>query len=518
MAEVGVAADPLQIFLAFDPDTQLPSNFAWDPKARPIKIAGDKTIVELTQAVKGVISAHCFDNGFAEFDLIVNVAWNSKSDKPVRPQNTVASEFEDGDTICVIAEMWKAKECVATESSKLPVTILTGFLGAGKTTLLNYILQEQRGKKIAIIENEFGEVSIDDDLLKMNKFALAEEVVVMDNGCMCCTVRGDLEKGLRQIITQRRKGKHIDAILIETTGMADPVPIARTFMVSNDLTDELRLDGIVTVADAKHILARLDDEVEEGKVNEAWQQVAFADKILLNKLDLVTKDVAAAVKARLRSINSFAKILPTVQSKVDLEELSNIHAHDIRRFAEEDFEQEAGEDGGHGTAEGHEHGGHGHAEDCSDEHGTGDGYGGSHGHEAGHGEGHASSGQKHGSEHGQAQGHGHSTDSRHDSRVNSIGFTQVGEVDWDELMEWMRYLGTLDKSFGTIYRIKAIFAVKGWPQKYVFHAVMDVISKGDAGEWADGERKVCKAVFIGKSLDRQAIRKSFESLFKTSEP
>jgi len=218
MAEVGVAADPLQIFLAFDPDTQLPSNFAWDPKARPIKIAGDKTIVELTQAVKGVISAHCFDNGFAEFDLIVNVAWNSKSDKPVRPQNTVASEFEDGDTICVIAEMWKAKECVATESSKLPVTILTGFLGAGKTTLLNYILQEQRGKKIAIIENEFGEVSIDDDLLKMNKFALAEEVVVMDNGCMCCTVRGDLEKGLRQIITQRRKGKHIDAILIETTG------------------------------------------------------------------------------------------------------------------------------------------------------------------------------------------------------------------------------------------------------------------------------------------------------------
>merc|ERR1719229_1186779 len=140
----------------------------------------------------------------------------------------------------------------------------------------------------------------------------------MDNGCMCCTVRGDLVAGLRQILDEVAKGNRIDCIMIETTGMADPVPIVRTFMTNQELSAELRLDGVVAVADAKHIIGRLDDKVEEGKVNEAYQQVAFCDKLLLNKLDLVSAETAIAVKDRLRDINAFAKILPAVKGRVKM--------------------------------------------------------------------------------------------------------------------------------------------------------------------------------------------------------
>merc|ERR1719515_427906 len=226
------------------------------------------------------------------------------------------------------------------ESEKLPVTILTGFLGSGKTTLLNYILEEQREKKIAVIENEFGEVSIDDELLIQKKLALAEKIVLMDNGCMCCTIRGDLEKGLGEILDSMKKGQHIDAIMIETTGMADPVPIVRTFMTNPSLTQDLRLDGVIAVADAKHLPGRLDDKVEEGKVNEAFQQVAFADKILLNKLDLVRTDEAIAVKDRIREINKFAKIVPAVRSRCKMSELTDLRAHDLSNFAEQEAEFE----------------------------------------------------------------------------------------------------------------------------------------------------------------------------------
>merc|ERR1719424_275361 len=250
----------------------------------------------------------------------IQVVWNTLDNKKaLAPGAAIAEHFKDGDTfgcygdiMTAPAEQPKKEEC-----DKLPVTILTGFLGSGKTTLLNYILQEQKDRKIAIIENEFGDVSIDDALLKQDKLAMAEKVIVMDNGCMCCTVRGDLLTGLREIINDiKDKGSKIDQIMIETTGMADPVPIVRTFMTSMDISEDLRLDGVVTVADAKHIVARLDDQVEEGKVNEAYQQVAFCDKIILNKLDLVSKADALKTKKRIRDINAFAKILPAIQCQV----------------------------------------------------------------------------------------------------------------------------------------------------------------------------------------------------------
>merc|ERR1719362_2267106 len=184
----------------------------------------------------------------------------------------ISLHFADGETFGCYGDIQPlrpdTRPPVKSEAEKIPVTILTGFLGSGKTTLLNYILQEQKEKKIAIIENEFGEISIDDALLKNQKMALAEKIVVMDNGCMCCTIRGDLVKGLKSILADMDRGNSIDAVIIETTGMADPVPIVRTFMSNPELTADLRLDAVIALADAKHILGRLDDEVEEGKVNE----------------------------------------------------------------------------------------------------------------------------------------------------------------------------------------------------------------------------------------------------------
>ncbi|MFM2278504.1 MAG: hypothetical protein RLZZ444_735 [Pseudomonadota bacterium] len=202
-----------------------------------------------------------------------------------------------------------------------PVTVLTGYLGAGKTTLLNRILSEPHGRKYAVIVNEFGEIGIDNDLI----VDADEEVFEMNNGCICCTVRGDLIRIIEGLM--RRRGR-FDGILIETTGLADPAPVAQTFFVDDDVRSKTRLDSIITLVDAKHLLGEID------QAHEAQEQLAFADTIILNKIDLVTEAEIAAVEARIRRLNPFASIERTSRCDVDIASLLDRHAFDLDRILE----------------------------------------------------------------------------------------------------------------------------------------------------------------------------------------
>jgi G3E family GTPase len=217
-------------------------------------------------------------------------------------------------------------------SDKIPVTVLTGYLGAGKTTLLNRILTEQHGKKYAVIVNEFGEIGIDNDLV----VGADEEVFEMNNGCICCTVRGDLIRIIEGLM--KRKGK-FDAIIVETTGLADPAPVAQTFFVDQDVADRAKLDAVVTVADAKWLTERLKD------APEAKNQIAFADVILLNKVDLVTPEQLDEVETRIRAINPQARIHRTQNCAIPISEVLDRDAFDLDRIME--VEPEFLEEGHH---------------------------------------------------------------------------------------------------------------------------------------------------------------------------
>src|SRR5213083_2002900 len=206
-------------------------------------------------------------------------------------------------------------------SRKIPVTVLTGYLGAGKTTLLNRILSENHGKKYAVIVNEFGEIGIDSDLV----IGADEEIFEMNNGCICCTVRGDLVRILDGLM--RRKGK-FDAIIVETTGLADPAPVAQTFFIDENVGRKTRLDAVVTVADAKWLKDRLKD------APEAKNQIAFADVILINKTDLVSDAELREVEARIRGINPYAKLHKTERCKIALPEVLGRNAFDLDRILE----------------------------------------------------------------------------------------------------------------------------------------------------------------------------------------
>ncbi|HYZ64076.1 MAG TPA: GTP-binding protein [Acetobacteraceae bacterium] len=209
--------------------------------------------------------------------------------------------------------------------TQIPVTVLTGYLGAGKTTLLNRILSENHGKKYAVVINEFGELGVDNDLV----VDADEEVFEMNNGCICCTVRGDLIRIVGGLMKRRNK---FDAIIIETTGLANPAPVAQTFFVDDGVRAKTRLDAIVTVVDAKNLPARLQDSAE------AEEQIAFADVIVLNKTDLVTPEELAAVEAAIRKINRFAKIHRTTRAAVPLGDVLDQGAFDLQRVLEREPE------------------------------------------------------------------------------------------------------------------------------------------------------------------------------------
>jgi len=340
-------------------------------------------------------------------------------------------------------------------ANKIPVTVLTGYLGAGKTTLLNRILSENHGKKYAVIVNEFGEIGIDNDLI----VGADEEVFEMNNGCVCCTVRGDLVRIIDGLM--KRKGK-FDAIILETTGLADPAPVAQTFFVDEDVREKTMLDAVVTVADAKWLSDRLKD------APEAKNQIAFADVIVLNKTDLVTKPELAEVEARIRAINPYATLHRTERAQVKLSDVLERGAFDLDRILE--IEPEFLDDGGHD----HDH--HHHDHDGHDHH---------------HDHGHSHGGMKH----------------YHDEDMQSLSLRTDKPVDPTKFMPWLQELVAKDGE--KILRSKGILSFKGDDDRYVFQGVHMMLEGDHQRKWKKDEARESRLVFIGRELPEQAIRDGF---------
>jgi G3E family GTPase len=343
----------------------------------------------------------------------------------------------------------------AASPEKIPVTVLTGYLGAGKTTLLNRILSEPHGKKYAVIVNEFGEIGIDNELV----VNADEEVFEMNNGCICCTVRGDLVRIIDGLM--RRKGK-FDAIIVETTGLADPAPVAQTFFMDENVGAKTRLDAVVTVADAKWLKDRLKD------APEAKNQIAFADVILLNKTDLVTPAELSEVEARIRAINPYARLHRTVRSQVDIAEVLERNAFDLDRIL--DIEPQFL------TADSHDHD-HDHHHD--------------HGHDHHHHHDHG--GLKH----------------YHDEDMQSISIKTDRPIDPDKFFPWVQNLVATDGK--DILRSKGILNFKDDPERYVFQGVHMILDGDHQRKWKTDEKRDSRIVFIGRQLPEDKIRQGFES-------
>jgi G3E family GTPase len=344
-----------------------------------------------------------------------------------------------------------------TTSEKIPVTVLTGYLGAGKTTLLNRILSENHGKKYAVIVNEFGEIGIDNDLI----IGADEEVFEMNNGCICCTVRGDLVRIMEGLM--KRKGK-FDAIIVETTGLADPAPVAQTFFVDEDVQKNARLDAVVTVADAKWLSDRLKD------APEAKNQIAFADVIVLNKTDLVSKGELSEVEARIRGINPYAKLHHTERCKVALSDVLERGAFDLDRILdiEPDF-LEPGDDHDH-DHDHHHHDGHHHHHDHD---------------------------------------HGHGLKHYHDEEMQSLSLRCDKPLDPMLFMPWLQNLVQTEGQ--KILRSKGILSFADDDDRYVFQGVHMMLEGDHQRKWKDSEKRESRVVFIGRELPEEKIRAGFEA-------
>ena len=342
------------------------------------------------------------------------------------------------------------------QENMVPVTILTGFLGSGKTTLLNRILKEDHGQRIAVIENEFGEVGVDNDILESS----SEQIVEMNNGCICCTVRGDLVRIIDGLM--RRKGK-FDAIIVETTGLADPAPVAQTFFMDENIGRKTKLDAVVTVADAKWLSERLKD------APEAKNQIAFADVILLNKTDLVSADELSDVEGRIRGINPYASLHRTQRAQIPLDAVLDRNAFDLDRIL--DLEPSFLEDDEHGHEHdhGHEHGDHDHA--------------------------HKHGGLKH----------------YHDEEMQSIAIRTEKPLDADKFLPWIQDL--VQKEGPNILRCKGILAFKNDDQRFVFQGVHMILDGNHQRPWKPDEKRESRVVFIGRNLPRELITEGFESCF-----
>ena len=370
---------------------------------------------------------------------------------------------------------------------RIPVTVLTGYLGAGKTTLLNRILSLDHGRRYAVIVNEFGEIGIDHELIIRRRAApdpdhplggraaqgadlgadvvhADEELFEMNNGCICCTVRGDLIRTLHGLL--QRPGA-FDAIIVETSGLADPGPVAQTFFVDPLLRARTRLDSITTLVDARHIAARLADS------REAVEQLAFADLIVLNKTDLADEATLLSVERQLRQLNPLAPIHRTQRSELALEQVLGRGGFELQRIValEPDFLLPGHGELGQGEI------GHVHDEHC----------------------GHGQSGET-----AQTQ-----ADHRHDSGITSVSLSFERPLDAERVQRW---LSDLVASQGAqILRAKGIIDVAGDERRMVFQAVHSVLEGDWQRRWRAGERRHSRLVFIGRDLDAVTLRTGFES-------
>ena len=357
----------------------------------------------------------------------------------------------------------------------IPATILTGFLGSGKTTLLKRVLQEAHGQKIAVIENEFGEENIDNDILVADT---NEQIIQMSNGCICCTIREDLRSTLQLLAAKKRKGLlDFERVVIETTGLADPGPVAQTFFMDDEIAESFLLDSILTLVDAKHAAQQLNDR------QEARRQVGFADQIFISKTDLVTPGDVEALQHRLKHMNPRAP-----QKAVHFGEVSINEVFDLRGFnlnAKLEIDPDFLKD-----EEDHSH--------CDHEHGQCE-------HEHGH--------DHHEHEHGEhcdhpSHQHGHGHHHHHDDDVKSFVFRSERAFDPAKLED---FLGAIINIYGPrMLRYKGVLHMKGTDRKVIFQGVHQLMGSDLGPQWAEGEQRLSKMVFIGIDLPKDILLQGLE--------
>src|SRR6478752_8392705 len=349
--------------------------------------------------------------------------------------------------------------------SLIPATILTGFLGAGKTTLLKRVLSEAHGQKIAVIENEFGEENIDNDILVSET---KEQIVQMSNGCICCTIREDLREALQLLAAKKRQGLlDFDRVVIETTGLADPGPVAQTFFMDDEIAESYLLDSILTLVDAKHADQQLNDR------QEARRQVGFADQIFISKTDLVAAAETDALIHRLRHMNPRAPHKAVHFGEVALSEVFDLRGFNLNAKLDIDPDFLSEEQDDHD----HEHHDHEHGEHCDHP---------SHSHE----------------EHG--SGHHH----HHDDDVKSFVFKSDRAFDPARLED---FLGAVVNIYGPkMLRYKGVLHMKGTDRKVIFQGVHQLMGSDLGPAWADGEQRNSKMVFIGIDLPKDIFLQGLE--------
>lgn len=347
-------------------------------------------------------------------------------------------------------------------TSKTPVTVITGFLGAGKTTLLNRILTENHGKKYAVIVNEFGEIGIDNELIVSSD----EEIYEMSNGCVCCTVRGDL---IRVIGGLLRRSKVFDGILVETTGLADPAPVAQTFLTDRDIAAKTKLDSVIALVDALHLTEQLKT------TPEVEQQIAFADCIILNKTDLVPSEVLVGLEKIIRSLNPFAPVHKVSRAQIDVGAVLGLGGFDLDKVLEmsPDFLQEPEEVAP--TS--------GHSEDC----------------ECGCNMG------------GELAPNQHPA-FRHNSEISSVSIVTDKALDPDKIQNW---LGDLTATKGQdLLRYKGILNFAGEDKRIVIQGVHMMMEGSVLSPWPEGKPRFSRLVLIGRNLNAQSLRVEFLACVK----